>query len=186
MAMRIVFCGTPQFAVPPLRHLLAQPDFAILALITQPDRPSGRGQKVAPSPVKQAALEPGITILQPEHIQSPEVEHALRDLSADAAVLIAYGQIIPAGLLALPRLGWINLHASLLPKYRGAAPIQWAIACGEQKTGLTTMKMDAGLDTGAILLQQEMLIGPDETAPELSTRILIPTSSCTVTTRVTN
>jgi methionyl-tRNA formyltransferase len=171
MPMRIVFCGTPQFAVPPLRHILAQPDFEVAAVITQPDRPSGRGQKVAPSPVKQAAIERGIPILQPEHIQSPEAERALRGSSADAVVLIAYGQIIPVALLALPRLGWINLHASLLPKYRGAAPIQWAIARGERKTGLTTMKIDAGTDTGEILLQQEMLIGPEESAPELSTRM---------------
>jgi len=169
--MRIVFCGTPQFAVPSLRCLLAEPDFEVLAVITQPDRPSGRGGNVAASPVKQVASERGVAVLQPQNIKTPETARALRELAPDAVVLVAYGQIISAELLAVPRLGWINLHASLLPKYRGAAPIQWAIARSEQKTGMTTMRIDPGMDTGDILLQQEALIGPHETAPELSARI---------------
>lgn len=171
MALRIVFCGTPQFAVPTLRRLLSEREFEVLAAVTQPDRPRGRGHEVAASPVKKAALAAGVRVLQPERIKSEEAERELRGFSPDAIVIIAYGQIIPAGLLTIPRLGWINLHGSLLPKYRGAAPIQWAIANGETRSGLTTMRIDAGLDTGEILLQREMEIGPDETAPELAERI---------------
>ncbi len=171
MALRIVFCGTPQFAVPTLGRLLADPEFEVLAVITQPDRPKGRGREVAASPVKEVALERGVRVLQPERIKSEDAERELRQLSPDAIVIIAYGQIIPARLLTIPRLGWINLHGSLLPKYRGAAPIQWAIANGETRTGLTTMRIDAGMDTGDVLLQKEMDIGPDETAPELAERM---------------
>lgn len=167
--LRLVFCGTPQFAVPSLLHLLQQPDFEILAVFTQPDRPRGRGQEVSFSPVKQAAA--GLPIFQPEKIRTPESEATLRDLAPDVAVIIAYGQIIPARLLSIPRLGWINLHASLLPKYRGAAPIHWAIARGETRTGNTTMRIDAGMDTGDILLQQELSIAPDETSPDLLARL---------------
>ena len=178
MTIRIVFCGTPQFAVPSLRHLLAQPDFEVLAVITQPDRPSGRGQKVAPSPVKAVARERGIRVLQPERITSADTERLLLDLSPDAVAIMAYGQIVPPGLLSLPRLGWINLHASLLPKYRGAAPIQWAIARGVQKTGLTTMRIDAGLDTGAILLQQESSSAPTRPRPNSPPEWLTPVLPC--------
>ena len=169
--MRLVFCGTPQFAVPSLQHLLTQPEFEILSVYTQPDRPRGRGQEISFSPVKEVAAKAGIPIIQPEKVRAPEVEEHLRNLTPDAIVIIAYGQIIPKRLLPIPRLGWINLHASLLPKYRGAAPIHWAIANGETVTGNTTMRIDAGMDTGEMLLQEQMPIGPDETSPELATRL---------------
>lgn len=169
--MRIVFCGTPQFAVPTLKHLLAQTEFQIVAAITQPDRPRGRGQEVSSSPVKETALAAGIPVHQPEKIRAPEAQELLQKLAPDAIVIIAYGQIIPARLLPIPRLGWINLHASLLPKYRGAAPINWAIVNGETKTGVTSMRIDAGMDTGEMLLQRELDIGPSETAPELALRM---------------
>lgn len=169
--MRLLFCGTPQFAVPTLKHLLAQPDFELLSVITQPDRPSGRGQEISFSPVKQAALAANLPVRQPEKIRALEVQELLQSYSPDFIVIIAYGQIIPARLLAIPKLGWINLHASLLPRYRGAAPINWAIVNGETRTGLTTMRIDAGMDTGEMLLQQELAIGPTETAPELATRL---------------
>jgi methionyl-tRNA formyltransferase len=169
--MRIVFCGTPQFAVPALKHLLTQREFEIAGVISQPDRPRGRGKIVSPSPVKEVALAAGLPVHQPEKIRSPEAQKLLQKLAADCVVIIAYGQIIPARLLSIPKYGWINLHASLLPKYRGAAPINWAIANGETKTGVTTMRIDAGMDTGEILLQREIPIGPTETAPELSVRL---------------
>jgi methionyl-tRNA formyltransferase len=169
--LRLLFCGTPQFAVPTLRHLLAQPDFEIVAVITQPDRPRGRGHEVSFSPVKQTALTAKTNVLQPEKIRTPESEQFLREANPDAIVIIAYGQIIPARLLNIPKLGWINSHASLLPKYRGAAPIQWAIANGESKTGVTTMRIDAGMDTGEMLLQREAPIASHETTPELATRL---------------
>jgi methionyl-tRNA formyltransferase len=168
---RIVFCGTPQFAVPTLKHLLASPDFELLAVVTQPDRPRGRGQEVSVSPVKEVALAAHLPVHQPEKIRSPEVQQLLEKLSPDFIVIIAYGQIIPARLLSIPKHGWINLHASLLPKYRGAAPINWAIVNGETKTGLTTMRIDVGMDTGDVLLQREIEIGPAETAPELAVRM---------------
>ena len=169
--MRIVFCGTPQFAVPTLKHLLAQPDFEIAGVITQPDRPRGRGQKLSFSPVKGVAKAAHLPVHQPEKIRAPEAQELLKELSPDGVVIIAYGQIIPAGLLSIPRHGWINLHASLLPKYRGAAPINWAIVNGETRTGVTTMRIDAGMDTGDMLLQREVEIGPAETAPELALRL---------------
>ncbi len=169
--MRIVFCGTPQFAVPTLKHLLAQPDFEIAGVITQPDRPRGRGQELSFSPVKQVAKAAHLPVHQPEKIRAPEAQELLKELSPDGVVIIAYGQIIPAGLLSIPRHGWINLHASLLPKYRGAAPINWAIVNGETRTGVTTMRIDAGMDTGDMLLQREIEIGPAETAPELALRL---------------
>jgi len=171
--MRVVFCGTPLFAVPVLKHLLSQPDFEIAAAITQPDRARGRGQEVSFSPVKETALAAGIPVHQPEKIRAPEAQKLLETLAPDAIVIIAYGQIIPARLLPIPKLGWINLHASLLPKYRGAAPINWAIVKGERKTGVTSMRIDAGMDTGEILLQREMEIGPRETAPELAARMSV-------------
>ena len=169
--MRIVFCGTPEFAVPTLRHLLANPEFTVEAVMTQPDRPRGRGQRVSASAVKEVAAEAGVRIFQPERVKADETLDFLVELKPDAAVIIAYGQIIPRRLLEIPRLGWMNLHGSLLPKYRGAAPIAWAVIHGETKTGLTTMKLDPGLDTGAILLQREIEIGSDETAPELGKRM---------------
>jgi methionyl-tRNA formyltransferase len=171
--MRVVFCGTPEFAVPTLRRLLAEPGFEVSAVLTQPDRPRGRGMELAapPSGVKQLAQEAALEVFQPEKIRAPEAQQWLEAKAPDTVVLIAYGQIIPARLLAIPRLGWINLHASLLPKYRGAAPIAWAIARGDSRTGITTMQIDAGMDTGPVLLRAELEIGPDETAPELTARM---------------
>jgi methionyl-tRNA formyltransferase len=169
--IRLVFCGTPRFAVPSLKHLLIQKDFEIVGVFTQPDRPRGRGQEISYSPVKEVTLEENIPLLQPAKVRAPEVEAQLRELAPEVIVIIAYGQIIPARLLGIPRHGWINLHASLLPKYRGAAPINWAIVNGETRTGLTTMRIDAGMDTGEMLLQEELAIGAEETAPELMVRL---------------
>jgi methionyl-tRNA formyltransferase len=169
--MRIVFCGTPAFAVPTLKAILTDPTHTVVAVITQPDRPRGRGQEISFSPAKQAALDAGIPVRQPEKIRAPEAKELLQHFEPECFVIIAYGQIIPAGLLAISKCGWINLHASLLPKYRGAAPINWAIANGELKTGLTTMRIDVGMDTGEMLLQTETDIEPTETAPELAERL---------------
>lgn len=171
MALRIVFCGTPAFAVPSLRHLIAQPDVEVVGAVTQPDRPRGRGKQLATSPVKDAALEAGVAVFQPEKIKSEAGLEYFRRVAPDAVVIIAYGQIISQALIDIPRLGWINLHASLLPKYRGAAPINWAIVNGESLTGLTAMQIDAGLDTGPMLLKFETQIGADETAPALTARL---------------
>jgi methionyl-tRNA formyltransferase len=169
--MRLVFCGTPAFAVPTLERLIREPDFRVTAVATQPDRPRGRGLETTPGPVKQAALAASLPIYQPGKLSTDEAFEFFRQAAPDAVVIIAFGQIIRQRLIDLPRLGWINLHASLLPKYRGAAPIQWAVVNGETKTGLTTMHIDAGMDTGPALLQWETEIGPDETAPELSARM---------------
>ncbi len=155
----------------PLQHLLQQPDFEVVGVFTQPDRPKGRGQEITFSPVKEVALAAKLPVHQPAKVRAPEVEEQLCALAPDVMVIIAYGQIIPARLLMVPKLGWINLHASLLPKYRGAAPINWAIANGETRTGNTTMRIDAGMDTGEILLQEELAIGPEDTAPELAARL---------------
>jgi methionyl-tRNA formyltransferase len=171
VALRIVFCGTPAFALPSLHHLIAQPDFRVEGVITQPDRPRGRGQHVSSSPVKDAALEAGIAVYQPEKIKSESAHDFFQRVAPDVVVIIAYGQIIPQSLLDIPRLGWINLHASLLPKYRGAAPINWAIVNGETRTGVTTIEVNAGLDTGPVLLKRELEIAADETAPELAARL---------------
>ena len=171
MPLKIVFCGTPEFAVPSLRYLLAQPDFQIVGVVTQPDRPRGRALAMASSPVKDGAVAAGIPVYQPGKIKSEKSFDFFQQTAPDAVVIIAYGQIIPARLIAIPRLGWINLHGSLLPKYRGAAPIHRAIMNGEKRTGLTTMNIDAGLDTGPMLLRFETEIGPDETAPELYARL---------------
>jgi methionyl-tRNA formyltransferase len=169
--VRLLFCGTPQFAVPTFKHLLAQSEFEILAVITQPDRPRDRGHEISSSPIKEVALAAKLPVHQPEKIRAPEVQELLQSYSPDFIVIIAYGQIIPARLLTIPKFGWINLHASLLPKYRGAAPINWAIVNGETRTGLTTMRIDAGMDTGDILLQHEYGIEPNETAAALTTRL---------------
>jgi methionyl-tRNA formyltransferase len=169
--LRIVFCGTPEFAVPSLRRLAERPEFSVEAVICQPDRPRGRGHQVSASPVKEIALELGLHVYQPESIKSDSSQDFLKRLAPDAVVIIAYGQIIPARLLTIPRLGWINVHGSLLPAYRGAAPVHWAIANGETVTGLTTMQIDAGMDTGATLLMREVSIGPNETSPELAARM---------------
>ena len=171
MPLRIVFCGTPAFAVPALNRLIADRNFQIEGVITQPDRPRGRSQELTPPPVKIAALAAGIDVFQPEKIRAPECQTYFERIVPDCVVIIAYGQIIPARLIAIPRLGWINVHGSLLPRYRGAAPINWAIINGETRTGLTTMQIDAGLDTGPTLLRTEVSIGSDETAPELTARL---------------
>jgi methionyl-tRNA formyltransferase len=171
VALRIAFCGTPAFAVPSLQRLIAEPDFEIAGVVTQPDRPRGRGQEMHGSPVKTAAAAAGIPVYQPEKIKSDEAYEYFKRLAPDVVVIIAYGQIISQRLIDIPRLGWVNLHASLLPKYRGAAPINWAIANGEKLTGLTTMLIDAGLDTGPILLKYQTGIGADETAPELTAQL---------------
>ncbi len=171
MALRIIFCGTPEFAVPSLNRLMAERDFEVAGVVTQPDRPSGRGQQIHSSPVKQVAVSAKIPVYQPEKIKSDESYGFFRRIAPDTVVIIAYGQIISPPLIAIPRLGWINLHASLLPKYRGAAPINWAIIRDERLTGLTTMQIDAGLDSGPMLLKYETEIGADETAPELAARL---------------
>ena len=171
MALRIIFCGTPEFAVPSLRRLLKEPDFEVVGVVTQPDRPRGRGQQMHSSPVTDAAVAARIPVYQPEKIKSDEAYDYLKRVAPDAVVIIAYGQIISPRLIAIPRLGWINLHASLLPKYRGAAPINWAIANGETRTGLTTMLIDAGLDTGPMLLTHDTKIDQDERAPALAARL---------------
>jgi methionyl-tRNA formyltransferase len=168
--MKLVYLGTPEFAVPSLERIV-EAGHDVMAVFTQPDRPKGRGQKDTRPPVKEAALRLGLTVHQPERVRRPEVVEQLRALAPDAMVVVGYGQIIPQSILDIPPHGIINVHASLLPKYRGAAPIQWAIARGETTTGVTTMKIDAGLDTGAMLLKWETPIGPDETAVELGARL---------------
>ncbi|MDE3188202.1 MAG: methionyl-tRNA formyltransferase, partial [Acidobacteriota bacterium] len=165
--MRLVFCGTPRFAVPTLEDLLAA-GHEVALVVTQPDRPVGRTQELAAPPVKQTALAAGLAVTQPDKIRNNiEFRAHLESIAPDAIVVVAYGRIIPPWMLAQPRLGCINLHASLLPKYRGAAPIQWAVAMGETVTGNTTMLLEEGLDTGPILLQQEVAIAPEQTAAEL-------------------
>jgi methionyl-tRNA formyltransferase len=165
--VKLVFCGTPRFAVPTLEALLAA-GHEVALVVTQPDRPVGRTQEVLAPPVKQTALAAGLMVTQPEKIRSNMgFRTQLEAIAPDAIVVVAYGRIIPAWMLALPRLGCINLHGSLLPKYRGAAPIQWAVAMGETATGNTTMLLEEGLDTGPILLQQQIEIGPEQTAADL-------------------
>jgi methionyl-tRNA formyltransferase len=167
-SLNLVFCGTPRFAVPTLDSLV-DAGFPIQLIITQPDRPKGRGLELVASPVKQRALQLHLPSVQPETIKKNEVfREQLTALKPDAIIVVGYGRIIPQWMLDLPPLGNINLHASLLPKYRGAAPIQWAIAQGETVTGVTTMRIDAGLDTGDILLQEEIPIAADDTAETLA------------------
>jgi methionyl-tRNA formyltransferase len=170
--VRLVYLGTPAFAVPCLERTV-EADHEVLAVFTQPDRPKGRGNQNTMPPVKEAALRLGLTVQQPERIRHPDVVERLRALAPDAMVVVGYGQIIPQSILDIPPRGIINVHASLLPKYRGAAPIQWAIARGESVTGVTTMKIDAGLDTGDMLLKWETPIGAEETAIELGGRLAI-------------
>jgi methionyl-tRNA formyltransferase len=168
--MKIVFMGTPQAAVPTLERLLSE-RHEVVAVYTRPDRPAGRGNKIVYSPVKQFAADHELTVLQPTKIRTVETLETVRSHRADVAVVVAYGRILPEGFLTSFPLGAINVHFSLLPKYRGAAPVNWAIANGETVSGVTTMKMDVGLDTGDILLQRELEIGHDETAPELMGRL---------------
>jgi methionyl-tRNA formyltransferase len=165
--LKLVFCGTPQFAVPTLQALLGA-GHEVALVVSQPDRPVGRAQTLTAPPVKQVALAHGLGVVQPEKIRNnQEFRAQLEAIKPDAIVVVAYGRIIPAWMLTLPRMGCINLHGSLLPKYRGAAPIQWAVANGDAFTGNTTMLLEEGLDTGPILLQQTREIGPDETSAEL-------------------
>jgi len=180
--MKIVFCGTPQFAVPSLRALL-DAGFEIPLVVSQPDRPSGRGMQVAPTPVKQLAIERGVEVIQPEKIRNNlELRAQLEEIGPEAIVVVAYGRIIPQWMIDLPPLGNINGHASLLPKYRGAAPIQWAIASGEIVTGVTTMRIDAGLDTGDMLMKREIQILPEDTAVTLGPKLAALTAELLVET----
>jgi methionyl-tRNA formyltransferase len=165
--VKLVFCGTPQFAVPTLEALLAS-GHEIALVVSQPDRPAGRSQQLTAPPVKLAAQAAGLPVTQPEKIRgNTEFRAQLEAIAPDAIVVVAYGRIIPPWMLALPRLGCINLHGSLLPRYRGAAPIQWAVAMGDAYTGNTTMLLEEGLDTGPILLQQTLEIAPTQTAADL-------------------
>jgi methionyl-tRNA formyltransferase len=168
--MRLVFLGTPGFAVPTL-EAIARAGHDVAAVLTQPDRPRGRGQIPAFPPVKEAALRMGSPVYQPERVRRPEAVEYLRGIGADVMVVVGYGQIIPQSVIDLAPHGIINVHASLLPKYRGAGPVQWAIMNGEARTGVTTMRIDAGLDTGDMLLKAETEIGPEENAIELAARL---------------
>ena len=168
--LRVIFMGTPDFAVPCLEKL--SEIAAIIAVVTQPDRPRGRGQKLVPSPVKAFAAAHAMKILQPEKVKTPEFEALLQKLAPDLIVVVAFGQILSQKILDTPRLGCINVHASLLPRYRGAAPIHWSIINGETKSGVTTMFMDAGLDTGDMLLQSETEITPEMTTEELHDQLM--------------
>jgi len=162
---RIIFMGTPEFAVPALQALLDQRK-NVVAVVTQPDRPKGRGRKLGPPPVKELAISAGLPVLQPVKVRTELVER-LRPFKPDLIIVAAYGRILPANVLELPSLGCLNIHGSLLPKYRGAAPIQWAVLNGEAETGITIMQMDPGLDTGDILLPGKLPIAPDDTAASL-------------------
>lgn len=168
--MRLIFMGTPAFAVPTLEACL-KAGHEVAAVFTQPDRPKGRGRELAQSPVKQCALAHSLPIHQPPRVRHPDVVEQIRSIAPRAIVVVGYGQIIPQSIIDIPPLGILNVHASLLPFYRGAAPIQWAIANGEIETGVTIMRIDAGLDTGDILLKESTLIGRDEPAPVLSSRL---------------
>jgi methionyl-tRNA formyltransferase len=168
--VEIVFFGTPEFAVLPLRTLLRE-GYRVLAVVTQPDRQSGRGRHLRACPVKMEAENAGLPVLQPERVRNKEFIGKLNDLAPEAIVVVAYGQILPPDIIHMPKMGCINIHASLLPDYRGAAPINWAIIQGRNKTGVTTMLMDEGMDTGPILLQQETNISDEDTAGTLSERL---------------
>lgn len=171
--MILVFAGTPRFAVPTLEALVAA-HHSVPLIVTQPDRPRGRGMDMVASPVKEAAVRLGIPVAQPATIKNnDEFRAQLTALRPDAIIVVGYGRIIPQWMIDLPRFGNLNLHASLLPKYRGAAPIQWAIANGESVTGVTTMLIDAGLDTGDVFLQREMPIAPDDTAETLAPKLAV-------------
>ncbi len=167
--MKIIFAGTPQFAASALAALI--PEHEIVAVLTQPDRPSGRGMQLTASPVKQLALQHGLTVLQPATLKTEEAQREIAALDADAMVVAAYGLILPQAVLDMPRLGCLNIHASLLPRWRGAAPIQRAIQAGDAETGITIMQMDAGLDTGAMLLRHACTITPDDTAATLHDKL---------------
>lgn len=168
--MRVIFMGTPDFAVPSLQALL-DGGHEVCAVFTQPDKPKGRGHRLAAPPVKELAAAYGLPVFQPGSLRKEEVQREIAAMGADVAVVAAYGKILPQAVLDMPRLGCVNVHGSLLPKYRGAAPIQWAVLNGEKVTGVTTMLMAAGVDTGDMLLRRETAIGPEETAGELFDRL---------------
>lgn len=168
--MRIVFMGTPDFAAPSLQALIDRGD-DICGVFTQPDKPKGRGHKLQPPPVKQLALQQGLQVFQPGTLRDEDIQKSIAGMAPDAIVVVAYGKLLPPEVLAVPKLGCINVHGSLLPKYRGAAPIQWAVINGEKTTGVTTMFMAEGMDTGDMLLKAETEIAPEETAGELFDRL---------------
>ena len=167
--MKVLFYGTPEFALPTLEALLQR--HTVVAAVTQPDKPAGRGRHLSPPPVKQRALATGIPVLQPPRLRDPGWPERLAEFGADVAVVVAFGQILPKAVLDVPRRGSINVHASVLPRYRGAAPIAWAIIRGETETGITTFQMDPGMDTGDMLLSESTAIGAEETAGEVSARL---------------
>ena len=169
--MRIVFMGTSPFALPTLLALHSSPEHEVLAVVTQPDRPHGRGGKGSASPVKDAALQMGVQVLQPEKVRAKEFVQSIRELAPDVLVVAAFGQIIPQRLLDLPPYGGINVHGSLLPRWRGAAPMQYALMAGDEQTGVTTMQMDAGLDTGDIRLQSVLPLTDDDNLGTVETRL---------------
>ena len=168
--MRVIFMGTPDFAVPSLQALLDRGD-DICAVFTQPDKPKGRGHKLQPPPVKELALRHSLPVLQPDTLRDEAVQESIAELEPDAIIVVAYGKLLPSKVLSVPRLGCINVHGSLLPKYRGAAPIQWAVINGEKTAGVTTMFMAEGMDTGDMLLKSETEVGPEETSGELFDRL---------------
>lgn len=169
--MKVVYMGTPEFAVPCLEFLINS-KHEVIGVFTQPDKPSGRGHKINITPVKAKALENNIPIFQPTTLKNEDIINEIKDLNPDLIVVVAYGQILPKEILQIPKFGCINVHASLLPKYRGAGPINWVIINGEEKTGITTMYMDIGLDTGDMILKEEIEIGSNETAGELHDRLM--------------
>ena len=171
-ALRIIFMGTPEFACPTLQRLIDRGE-NVIAVVTQPDRPKGRGQKPEAPPVKTLAERHGIPVFQPVKVRTPDAVDHIRELAPDLVVVVAFGQILPQRLLDIPRFGCINVHASLLPRYRGAAPLNWCLINGETETGVTTMQMDAGLDTGDMLLTKRTPIGPDEDARSLHDRMAL-------------
>ncbi|MEW6562192.1 MAG: methionyl-tRNA formyltransferase [Pseudomonadota bacterium] len=170
--MKILFAGTPQFAATALEALLAQ-GHEVVAVLTQPDRPAGRGMKLTPSPVKQTALSHGLPVLQPLTLKQADIQQKLAAYAADVMVVAAYGLILPQAVLDMPRFGCLNIHASLLPRWRGAAPIQRAILAGDAETGITIMQMDAGLDTGAMLLKKVCAIAPEDNAQTLHDKLAV-------------
>jgi methionyl-tRNA formyltransferase len=169
---RIVFAGTPEFAVPPLRALLATPH-RIVGVYTQPDRPAGRGRKLSPSPVKEVALDAGVAVYQPANFKDPAALRELQSLDADLMVVVAYGLLLPRSVLDAPRLGCVNIHASVLPRWRGAAPIQRAVLAGDPSSGVTIMRMEEGLDTGPMYLVEQISLAPDETGGSLHDRLSV-------------
>jgi methionyl-tRNA formyltransferase len=169
--LKVLFYGTPEFSLPTLEALLER--HTVVAVVTQPDKPAGRGQHLQPPPVKDRALAAGIPVLQPPKLRDPGWPERLAEVGAEIAVVVAFGQILPKAVLDVPRRGSINVHASVLPRYRGAAPIAWAIIRGETETGITTFQMDPGMDTGGVLLSETTAIGVDETAGELSARLSV-------------